>query len=582
MKNINKFLSIVALIALLAGCSNDDDEALNNPFVRFNFNKDYLTVSFDAEASESITEYSWDFGDGGKSTDATPTHKYDDFGSYTVTLSINDGLTSVVREVTLDAPSVKEIESLSIGGEGAAEISAFDAAGKRLFVVNNDGVARINVLNFEKPDSIYVEEDETIMISAFGDGVNSVAVGAGHLAAAIESANSTDPGKVVVWKLDDLDNTVAEVTVGALPDMVTFTGDGKFILCANEGEPNDDYTVDPMGSISLISTSGFGVTTLDFTGFDGMEAELESKGFRVFGPGASLSQDVEPEYIAVSADSKKAYVSLQENNGVAIVDIAGATINAIVPLGLKDYSLPGNEIDPSDKQVDEDEDPVIEFRSVDVFGMYQPDALASYQVDGVNYIVTANEGDSREYEGDPGFVGETRLEDVTLDPIAFSDAASLQKEDNLGRLKMSNSNGDLDGDGDIDQIWSYGARSFSVWNGETGELVWDSGNELEVQANALGVYDDGRSDDKGVEPEGVTIGVVEGRTYAFIGLERVDAVAVYDVSVPAAPVFIRMLKAGDAPEGLVFISAADSPNGVPLLVVSSEDDGTVKVYEMAL
>ena len=213
--------------------------------------------------------------------------------------------------------------------------------------------------------------------------------------------------------------------------------------------------------------------------------------------------------------------------------------------------------------------------------MYQPDALASYNVGGTNYIVSANEGDAREYEGTPGFIGEDRVANATLDALAFSNASSLQRDDNLGRLKYTITNGDLDDDDDLDQLWTYGARSFSIWNGETGELVWDSGNQLEVQAEALGLYDDGRSDDKGVEPEGVALGTIDGMIYAFIGLERADAVAVYDVTNPQAPVYIRMLETGDAPEGLVFIDAADSPSGSPLLVVSSENDGTIKVFEAA-
>ncbi|MEM1405797.1 MAG: choice-of-anchor I family protein [Bacteroidota bacterium] len=577
MKNLFKILFATSLMAAaFVSCDDDDDEALNNAFVSFRYDQDYLEVSFTSTGSSDILDYIWSFGDGDSSFVANPTHVYDAFGDYTVTLVVNEGdlnEAQMVGTVSVTPPSVGEIASLSIGGAGAAEISAFDASNERLFVVNNDGDSRINIINFSQPDSIYVMD--SIMVSSFGGGVNSVAVGNGQLAAAIEADDVTDVGLVVVWDLEDLTTPLAEVTVGALPDMVTFTGNGNFILCANEGEPNDDYTVDPVGSVSIINTSGFGVATAGFSGFNAMVDDLAMGAFRVFGPGASLEQDVEPEYIAVSEDNTTAYVSLQENNGVAIIDIASATVSAIIPLGLKDYSLSGNEIDPSD------EDNKVEFRSVDAFGMYQPDALASYNVGGTNYIISANEGDAREYEGTPGFIGEDRVGGVDLDDLAFSNATSLQSDSNLGRLKLTVTNGDLDGDDDYDQIWSYGARSFSIWNGETGELVWDSGNELEVQAEAQGLYDDTRSDDKGVEPEGVALGVIDGMTYAFIGLERVDAVAVYDVTVPQAPVFITMLETGDAPEGIVFISAEDSPSGSPVLVVSSEDDGTIKVFEAA-
>ena len=577
MKQLFKLLYTSALLSLIMLSCTEDDVETANSFVQFDYDQDYLEVSFSSRSSDNARDFLWTFGDGDSAFVASPTHIYDAFGDYTVTLVINQGELDEAQmqaTVSVDAPSVGEISSVSIGGEGAAEISAYDAANQRLFVVNNDGESRINVLDFSDPDTLFVIE--TIPVSSFGGEVNSVAVGNGQLAAAIEANTATDPGVVVIWDLaGDFTTTLAEVTVGSLPDMVTFTSDGDRILCANEGEPNDDYTIDPLGTVSIITTSGFAVTTIDFTAFNSMVDELAADGFRVFGPNASLAQDVEPEFIAISEDDTKAYVSLQENNGVAIIDIATATVDAIVPLGLKDYSLRGNEIDPSD------EDDEVEFRAVNAFGMYQPDALASYNVGGTNYIVSANEGDAREYEGNPGFVGEDRVADATLDALAFSNASSLQRADNLGRLKYTITNGDLDGDGDLDQIWSYGARSFSIWNGETGELVWDSGNELEVQAEALDLYDDDRSDDKGVEPEGVALGRINGMTYAFIGLERADAVAVYDVTNPQAPVYITMLETGDAPEGLVFINATDSPSGTPLLVVSSEGDGTIKVFEAA-
>ncbi len=590
MKNLSKILYSSLLLAfILSSCSDDDELSGTTNFSRFSFEQDFLTVTFTPSNKENITSYAWDFGDGQTSTASDPSVNYENFGTYIVTLTINDGAADVSGEVTVvppteNASSFTEIESLMIGGEGAAEISAYDSDNQRLFVVNNDGASSIDVINFSNPSNLSVIS--SIDVSSLGGGVNSVAVGNGLLAAAIEADDKQANGSIVIWKLNDLTSVEANLTVGALPDMVTFTNDGAHILVANEGEPDDDYINDPEGSISIISVTttanesgeteySFSAVTLDFTGFNSMKSSLEANAFRVFGPNASLAQDVEPEYIAISADNSTAYVSLQENNGVAIVDISSQSISSIVALGLKDYSIMGNEIDPSN------EDGAVTFRSVPVFGMYQPDALASYAVGGTNYIVTANEGDAREYEGTPGFVGEDRVKDVVLDPTVFSDASTLQEDENLGRLKLSISDGDIDNDGDYDEIWSYGARSFSIWNGTTGELVWDSGNDLEVRVNNSGFYDDGRSDDKGVEPEGVVIGYISGSPVAFIGLERVDAVAVYDISDPRAPEFLTLLEAGDAPEGLVFINAAQSPTRKSLLVVSSEDDGTVKVYETA-
>ncbi|MTI21887.1 PKD domain-containing protein, partial [Fulvivirga sp. RKSG066] len=557
-------------------CKEDDDAVLDNAFTRFTYEQNFLTVSFTPISSEGTTSYDWDFGNGESSNEAQPSVTYEEFGSYTVTLTINDGEASSTLRVDVeppeeDASTFAEVNSLTIGGEGAAEISAYDAVNQRLFVVNNDGGSQIDVIDFSDPSSLSVSS--SIDVSALGGGVNSVAASKLYLAAAIEANTSTDNGSIVIWKLSDLSSPYQVLEAGALPDMVTFSHDGKLIVAANEGEPDDNYLIDPKGSVTIIDTDNFSVLTLTFDGFNNEVDGLAKDAFRVFGPNATLSMDVEPEFVTIAPDNSKAYVALQENNGLAIIDLMSKSIVDIIPLGLKDYSVAGNEIDPSDA------DSKVEFRTVQAFGMYQPDGLASYEVGGDLYVLSANEGDAREYEGIPGYVGEDRVGNVTLDPTEFPDAATLQLDENLGRLKLTIANGDPDEDNDFDKIWSYGARSFSIWDGSSGELVWDSGNELEVEANNFGVYDDGRSDDKGVEPEAVVIGYVNGSPVAFIGLERVNAVAVYDVSDPESPEFLTMLAVGDAPEGLVFINAAHSPTRKSLLVVSSEDDGTIKVFE---
>ena len=497
----------------------------------------------------------------------------------------NDAVFSITTQE--DPSTFAEIGMIDLGaGEGAAEISAYDTATMQLFVINNDDAAgnnRVDVLDFSDPTNITLVT--SIDLTSFGGGANSVAVSVGRLAVAVEANTAQDNGVVLVYNTEDLASAPTQIVVGALPDMVTFSPDGEWIIVANEGEPNDDYTVDPEGTISIISSplDDDGVPTgtpslsgtATFTSFNTMEAALEADGFRVFGPGATVAQDVEPEYITVSSDSETAYVTLQENNGVAIVDIASATVTDIAPLGFKDYTAAGNEIDPSNA------DGGVFFRSgvsFPLYGVYQPDAIASFNIGGAEYLITANEGDAREYEGTPGFVGEERVSGVTLDPTVFPDAVDLQQDASFGRLKMMLDLGDTDGDDDYDAIYSYGARSFSIWDSE-GTQVFDSGNDLDSRAVSAGIYADGRSDDKAVEPEGVTVGVINGNTYAFVGLERVDAVAIYDVSTPSAPSYVDIITAGDAPEGLVFIPSSESPNGRSLLVVSSEDDGTVRVYQ---
>jgi hypothetical protein len=207
--------------------------------------------------------------------------------------------------------------------------------------------------------------------------------------------------------------------------------------------------------------------------------------------------------------------------------------------------------------------------------MYMPDAIAFTRYEGTPYLFTANEGDSREYTG---FTEMKRVGAVVLDPVAFSDA-TLKTDAKLGRLNVTTTLGDKDGDGDFDELYSLGARSFSVWNANTGTQVWDSKTELDIKARDLGLYDDTRSDDKSVEPEAIALGTVGNKKIAVVGMERADAFAIYDVTNPTQPKFIKMYKTGDAPEGILFIPASKSPIGQSLIVVSSENDGLVKVYK---
>lgn len=460
-----------------------------------------------------------------------------------------------------------ETGSIDLGDAGASEISAYDPLTKKLFVVNNGAVNKIDVVDLSNPSQpVYVS---SIPVAPFGGLVNSVAVNNGRLAAAIESVNKTDNGKAVIFKTSDY-SVIAAVTVGALPDMITFSPDGNLILTANEGEPSLDYTVDPLGTVSIIRTNeNYAVTTLDFSGFASQKDKLVQKGFRIFGPNANFAQDIEPEYIAISNNSKTAWVTLQENNGIASIDLKTRKITEIFPLGFKNYNIPANAIDASDR------DSKTALNTWPVKGMYQPDGIAVNPVNGTPFLYTANEGDAREYNN---FVEAKRIGSISLDANAFPNAAFLQDQANLGRLNITSTLGDTDGDGDYDELYSFGARSFSIWNGETGALVFDSKNELDQLAIANNKYVDTRSDDKSTEPEGITTGRVGNNTLLFIGLERADAVVVYDITNPVKPSYLQWLNAGVAPEGVLFVNAANSPTGKSLLIVSNETDGQVKIY----
>jgi len=898
--------------------------------------------------------------------------------------------------------------------EGAAEITAYDAGSQQLFVINGAN-STIDILDVSDPTNPTLRD--AIAIEEFGGGINSIAIKDGVIAAAIEGESAQDLGSIVFF--DTEGNVLNQVTVGALPDMVTFTPDGTKVLVANEGEPDeDDPTNNPKGSVSIIDLSGgvenASVTTADFTAYNGQEVELRGRGVRIF-PEENFANDAEPEYIAVSPDSTQAFVTLQENNAVAVVDLETNEISDIQPLGLKDFSrglpevtnytwdlsdevlgttpagqeillggmsglyyegttddgklqfiatpdrgpngeptdvdgdgdkerpfplpdyqaklvrftldretgefeiseeieltredgetpitglpnlqageegtaytdespvdlngeslendsfgadmesvivapdgtfwlsdeyrpgiyhfdadgvlidrfipqgtaesvghptgsfgtetLPevyaqrrgnrgfegmalntdnGNlfafiqspidnpdvsnsqadaadeksdfnsrnsqvlrilEVDPAtgepvgeyvyflegsdgvDKigdavyagdgkfyvierdsgtdadskkfifEVDltgatnilgtelssatgedtalesmtaddlakmdiqavnktqvlnlpsvgynagdkpeglallddgslavindndfglldeeipvdgsvpfnpdptqtvlgiiefsgsngldpSDEDGGININNQPVFGLYQPDSIASYEVDGATYYVTANEGDARDED--------ERLEDLELDPDTFPNSQELQAEAELGHLEVSTIDGDIDGDGDYDRIVSYGGRSFSIRDAK-GNIVFDSGDDFaQITAeqvpelfNSNGTVDsfDSRSDAKGAEPEGVVVGEVDGKQYAFVGIERTGGVMVYDISDPANSEFVQYInpideETGDAldlaPEGLQFISAVDSPNGKPLLTVSNEVSGTVSLYQIDL
>lgn len=470
-----------------------------------------------------------------------------------------------------NAATFKEIGTITIGATGAAEISAYDEVSKKLFTVNNSGTNKIDVIDLSNPSTPVLLA--SIDLVAYNGAANSVATYNGKLAVAMESTVSKqDSGKVLVFDTT-IYSLIKQIAVGALPDMITFSADGKFILTANEGEPNDDYSKDPDGTVSIIEVNNnYAVTTLDFSSFSSQLSTLKVNGFRIASPTNNFASDIEPEYITISSDSKTAWVTLQENNGVAKIDLTTKKITNVFPLGFKDYNLTENIMDISDK------DAGFLPNSWKAKGMFQPDAISNFEVNGTTYFVTANEGDAREYSA---FVDVKRINDVSviLDPTIFPNAATLKVDTNMGRLNINTKMGDTDGDGDFDELVSFGARSFSIWNGSTGKIVFDSKNDLDKRAQDLGVYDDKRSDDKSVEPESVVVVKIGTKNILFVGLERADELLVYDVTNPVSPVFLQSLKTGDAPEGLLFIPAEKSPTKRSLVVVSSEGDGSVKIFQ---
>ncbi|ROO23919.1 choice-of-anchor I family protein [Salinisphaera orenii] len=483
--------------------------------------------------------------------------------------------------------------------EGAAEIVSYDAEQRRLYVVNSNA-RTVDVLDVSDPDNPM--KIAAIDASAEGDSANSVAVAEGVVAVAIEADDAQANGKAVFYSSTDY-SKLGEAEVGALPDMLTFTPDGSRVLVANEGEPSDDYDNDPEGSISVIDLGGGyqmpPVTTLDFRGFNDDAEALREAGVRIFGPGATPAQDFEPEYIAVSADGTRAWASLQENNAIAVIDLEALAITDVRPLGFKDHSVAGQGIDPSNSDG-------FDVRTVPVLGMYQPDTIAAFEQDGERYLLTANEGDARDYDA---FSEEVDVKDLALDPDAFPDAEALQADEALGDLKVTSTLGatgveTAEGEPVYDTLYAYGARSFSIRRADSAELVYDSGDDFErITGERYGdAYNndntendgDSRSDNKGPEPEAIAYGEIDNRAYAFIGLERMGGFLVYDISDVTAPAFVTYVNnrdldadpeagsAGDlGPESIVFIAAADSPEpGTPMLAVGNEISGSTTLYRL--
>ncbi|MDF7800813.1 choice-of-anchor I family protein [Pontiellaceae bacterium B1224] len=498
------------------------------------------------------------------------------------------------------APSTISLNQIStyasgIFDEGAAEIVAYDNGSQRLFVSNAQENS-LDVLDIADPANPVLLNK--IDLSPYGDGVNSVAVHKGLVAVACEADPKQDPGTVAFLDIDG--DYISSVVVGALPDMLTFTPNGKQVLVANEGEPDADYLVDPEGSVSIIDLkrgveqlTQSDVKTVSFAPFNSLKKQMQRAQIRIYGPNASVAQDLEPEYIAVSDDGKTAFVTLQENNAIAIIDIKTARVKRIKSLGYKWHILPGNELDASDK------DDGIYIENWPVAGMFQPDSIASYKVRGRNYYVIANEGDARDYDG---YSEETSIDEIEISGWLTKRFPNIQEKESLGRLGTTTA-APFGKCGDVyHQLFSYGARSFSILD-ESGRRVFDSGDDFE-QITAAAIPDyfnasndnakfDNRSDNKGPEPEGVVVGEIKNRYYAFIGLERVGGIMVYDVTNPRNPAFVEYInnrdftqdvetpEAGDlGPEGMAFIPASDSPNGSPLLVVANEVSGTTTIYEI--
>ncbi|MGE6463632.1 choice-of-anchor I family protein [Pseudoalteromonas tetraodonis] len=526
--------------------------------------------------------------------------------------------------------------------EGAAEIVAYQASKKWIYAINSSGdEAVVNIIPADTFDTAALVKDNEGIVTATnlasaitlslnentpGDA-NSIAIDANNqlLAVAMAATNVGEAGQIAFYNIGgDTPVFIKNVTVGALPDMVTFSHDGAKVVVANEGEPNGDYSIDPEGTISIIDINNGTIAdtalSINFQAYNNKQAELEAQGLVFANPtgrtingnliNTTVAMDLEPEYVSISKDNKYAYVSIQENNALAIINLEDNSLE-LKGLGFKDWS--NLQFDASDK------DGGVNFKSYPgLYGMYQPDTIASFSWKGANFIVSANEGDAREYffdasdeadciaqggldydakDGCLAYIDESRAEDLAL--AAKFDY--LNNDDNdIGRLKVTTVKGDKNNDGQYESLYAYGARSFTIWD-SNGLVVFDSGDQIarvtaSVHGNAFNNNEDEnkgdtRSDDKGAEPEALTLGKVGDRLFAFVGLERMSTIMVFDITNPYDVKFQdyfynRGLEpsadiSGDlAPEGMTFVPAAQSATNEALLIVGNEISGSIAVWEI--
>lgn len=545
------------------------------------------------------------------------------------------GATGAAGENAVTGLQLTAIARMTTGtyGSGAAEIAQYQPSTKRIYVVNG-AANRLEILDASTlksvaltdpltannlnsqpltfPTTVTVKDaqnvDETINLGF----ANSIAVYGNTLAVAMENQQKTAAGAVLFYDISAAAPVFkSAVKVGSLPDMVSFNKDGSLLIVANEGEPAPDYSADPEGSIAVIVVTNGNAHSqaemISFSSFNAEKAALTAKGIKFASPvNTTVAQDLEPEYITVSVDNKKAYVSLQENNALAVIDLATRKIDKLVALGFKDHSVARNALDVSNQNG-------VEIQTYPgVFGMYQPDTIASYGWKGASYIVTANEGDARDWSG---YTEQKRVSAITRSPELQAKQAGIYSSSGLARLNISTAMG-LNANGQYDALYAYGARSFSIWD-QNGLQVFDSGNDFEriaagihaekYNSNHLANAGDNRSDDKGPEPEALALGQIGSKQYAFIGAERMSSIYIYDITNPYAPTFIDYVinrdlnvtyninddqqpvvvtgsvqLAGDlGPESLVFVPEGQSPTAKPLLLMANEVSGSLTVFEIS-
>lgn len=455
-----------------------------------------------------------------------------------------------------------------------AEITAYMPLYHKLFAVGgNSSISVFDLTVVEKP--VVIEKKKVL------GHASSVAVFDDLVAVSLISDPHTQNGRVDLYRYGDSLSLLKSFSVCPEPDMLTFTPNGAAILVACEGSPSEDGTINPEGAIALIQILEENpVSILKFDHLD--STALIKKGVRKTGPG-TFFQNLEPEYITVDPSSKMAWVSLQENNAIGVIDLKLKKITNVFGLGALDHSILGQGLDFR-------KDGKIKIENAPILGLRQPDGIAVLSENGRHYILTANEGASRNYSS---YSDETDILSLfqkgLLNPDIFNSSwlTALQKHTFSIMEPCSN--------GPCNHVYAFGSRSMSVFDGQTGKILFDSGDQIEkmIAKTTPSLFNwnakkgklkiDARSEDKGAEPEMVTIGEWNDKKVAFLGLERMTGIIVWDLKNPEKPLIIDYyLDPKDrGPEGILFISAQKSPfPRIPLLIVGYEYSKSIVIYSI--
>ncbi|ESP05519.1 hypothetical protein LOTGIDRAFT_152377 [Lottia gigantea] len=509
---------------------------------------------------------------------------------------------------------------------GTAEESAYDPNDQIIYVVGEDSYV-LHIVDMENPRAPKILMEHRFLQT---DGKpRDVEVCNGRVAVSLSSPVEVYDGHVKFFTTYDRTTQTfsyqSQLPVGVHPDNIEFTNNCAKLVVANEGvhgkDPFNRFS-DPEGSISIITIPTTGSPTERIAGFNQFNSRTDIRHVSSFAPNndimtATLAQDIEPEYISISSDGKIAFVTLQENNAIAQVDLNSGVVININSLGSKDWS--DLQLDTSDR------DGGVHLRSYPIHGLYQPDVIKQFKVGKKTYLVTANEGAVRQYTKEvdgliwsDGVLADELGRGNLLNEIAINNATfvnELKTDSRLGRLRVSRIDGTtLYG---LQKIYTYGGRGFSIWEaGSYGSPVYDSGDEIEKKnaASLKTIFNtdcaawtnqspetlrDSTSDNMGPKLNAMDVKSSNGTLFMAVGSETMGSVYLYVVDKSSITAELQTIKydggtgdlwsdlydnnmAGNAYiSDIRIIPMSQSPTNQTLLYVLGGGSGSIAIYQFS-